>query len=168
EPAPVATENPLEDENPLGEDTGATENGPKKKASGLMVGGAVLLVLGAGGIGAGAAGVAMASGAGNKLDDLSSPNTPTGYPTGDYNCRVGECPPDLEGRLQTGKVFGYVVFVAGGALLVTGDALIALHAIKKKKSGGGASATAPASVQLTAAGPMLVPGGGGAIAGIRF
>lgn len=167
EPAPVATENPLDDDNPLGEGgTTTTDKGPKQK-KGLLVGGAVLIVLGAGGLGAGGAGVAMASGAGNMLDDLSSQNTATGYPSGDYACRTGECPPDLESKLQTGKVIGYVGFVAGGALLVTGVALIAIHASKKKKAGG-ASAKTPGNVQLTAAGPMLLPGGGGAMAGIRF
>ena len=74
----------------------------------------------------------------------------------------------LEQRLQTGKLIGTIGFVAGGALLVTGVALIAVHAAKKKKGGGGANAQAPGNVQLTAAGPMLLPGGAGAMAGIRF
>ncbi len=165
EPAPMPIENPLA-ENPLDEDQD-TGKGPKEK-KGLLVGGAVLIALGAGGIGAGAAGVAMASSAGNSLSDLSSNATNTGYPEGDYACRTGECPVDLEQKLQTGKVIGYVGFAAGGALLVTGIALIAVHAIKKKKAGGGANAKAPVNVQLTAAGPMLLPGGGGAMAGIRF
>ncbi|MFO7561076.1 MAG: hypothetical protein R6X02_00415 [Enhygromyxa sp.] len=168
EPAPVATENPLDDDDPLSEGGGATtDTGPKQK-KGLLIGGAALIVLGVGGIGAGAAGAAMASGAGKQLDDLSSANTPTGYPAGDYACRTGECPPDLESKLQTGKVIGALGFAAGGALLVTGVALIAIHASKKKKAGGGASAKGSSPVQLTAAGPMLVPGGGGAMAGIRF
>jgi hypothetical protein len=169
EPEPEATdaENPIDAENPLGEDTGPTKAGPKEK-KGLLIGGAVLIVLGAGGIGAGAAGVAMASGAGGSLDELSSNQTNTGYPTGDYACRDGECPPDLEAELQTGKLIATVGFAAGGALLVTGVALIAVHAVKKKKGGGAAKAQAPANVQLTAAGPMLLPGGGGAMAGIRF
>jgi hypothetical protein len=159
------TENPIDSDNPLDPDSDTTTSGPKEK-KGLLIGGAVLIVLGAGGIGAGAAGVAMASGAGNKLDELSSDLTPSGYPTGDYACREGECPPDLEARLQTGKLIGYLGFAAGGALLVTGVALIAVHA--KKKKAGGANAKAPGNVQLTAAGPMLLPGGGGAMAGIRF
>lgn len=169
EPPPTAVDNPLVDtDNPL--DPGTTDGGGKKKEKkGLLVGGAVLIALGAGGIGAGAAGVAMASSAGNGLSELSSYNTPTGYPEGDYACRVGECPGDLESKLATGKLIGYVGFAAGGAMLVTGIALIAVHVTKKKKAGGGgASATAPSKVQLSAAGPMLMPGGGGAMAGIRF
>jgi hypothetical protein len=168
EPEPTAIENPLDPgDNPLDPGTD-TDGGKSKEKKGLLVGGAVLIVLGAGGIGAGAAGVAMASGAGGKLDELSSYATPTGYPVGDYACRVGECPSDLESRLATGKLIGYLGFAAGGALLVTGVALIAVHMVKKKKAGGGANASAPANVQLTAAGPMLLPGGGGAMAGIRF
>jgi hypothetical protein len=134
------------------------------------------MVLGLGGIGAGAAGVAMASGAGGTLSELSSSSmSPTGYPTGDYACRgVGssECPSDLEARLETGKLIGTLGFAAGGALLVTGVALIAVHMIKKKKAGGGANAQLNprkgSAIQLTGAGPMLLPGGGGAMAGIRF
>lgn len=161
-------ENPIDGENPLGEgETGPKDTGPKKK-KGLLIGGAVMIVLGAGGIGAGAAGVAMASGAGGELTNLSSNQTATGYPSGDYACREGECPPDLEQRLQTGKIIGTVGFAAGGALLVTGIALIAVHVVKQKKGGGGAKAAAPSNVQLTAAGPMLLPSGGGAMAGIRF
>jgi hypothetical protein len=168
EPEPVALENPLDDDNPLANGE-TTEGGDKaKKKNGLLIGGAALMVLGLGGVGAGAAGVAMASGAGNTLDDLSANALPTGYPTGDYACRTGECPPDLEAKLKTGKVIGYAGFIGGGVLLVTGVALIAIHASKKKKAGGGASAHAPSKVQLTAAGPMLLRGGGGAMAGIRF
>jgi hypothetical protein len=170
EPEPPApTENPLDADNPLaGEDTGTDGGGDKaKKKNGLLIGGAVLLVLGAGGIGAGAAGAAMASSAGSQLNDLSGASV-TGYPAGDYACRTGDCPPDIESRLQTGKIITGVGFAAGGALLVTGVALIAVHMVKKKKAGAGANASAPRNVQLTAAGPMLVPGGGGAMAGIRF
>lgn len=164
---PVAVENPLDTDNPLAGDVGTSDGGGKKQKKGLLVGGAVLMVLGIGGVGAGAAGVAIASGAGNTLDDLSSPSV-TGYPAGDYACRTGECPSDLEGQLQTGKIIGYAGFIGGGVLLVTGATLIALHAVKKKKAGGGATASGPKKVQLTSAGPMLLPGGGGAMAGIRF
>jgi hypothetical protein len=160
-------ENPIEDEDPLNDKDGGKKPEKGKKNNGLLIGGAVMLVLGAGGIGAGAAGVAMASSAGSQLDDLSSSNTMTGYPIGDYSCRTGECPPDIESKLATGKLIGTIGFAAGGALLVTGVALIAVHAVKKKKSGAGASASA-SNVQLTSAGPMLIPGGGGAMAGIRF
>jgi hypothetical protein len=166
--APTSTENPLDADNPLdGDEPGTTGGDKAKKKNGLLVGGAVLMVLGAGGIGAGAAGVAMASGAGSQLNDLSGASV-TGYPAGDYSCRTGDCPPDIEDRLRTGKVIAGVGFAAGGVLLVTGVALIAVHAAKKKKAGAGANASVPRNVQLTAAGPMLVPGGGGAMAGIRF
>jgi hypothetical protein len=167
DPEPEATENPLDDDDPLKDGTTATGPKPKK---GLLIGGAVLITLGVGGIAAGGVGVAMASSAGRSLSDLSSTNTLTGYPAGDYACRgVGsdECPVDLESKLETGKLIGILGFAAGGALLVTGVALIAIHATKNKKKGG-ANARAT-NVQLTNAGPMLLPGGGGgAMAGIRF
>ncbi|PRQ07338.1 hypothetical protein [Enhygromyxa salina] len=142
----------------------------KKGGNGLLAGGAVLITLGVGGVVLGGVGAGMATGAGNRLDELASTNTNTGYSAGDYACRDPEvdCPVTLESRLGTGKALTYVGFIGGGALLVAGIALIALHAKKKK---GGASDQAKAKtkgVELTAIGPAMLPGGGGAMAELRF
>lgn len=171
EPEPEPVE-PVEEENPFettGEQPGETDKPAKKKGGkGLLVGGAVLITFGVGGVVVGAIGSSMASKAGGTLDDLSSTSTNTGYPVGDYACRdaAQDCPTTLEGNLSTGKALTFAGFIGGGVLLVTGVALIALHAKKSKK--GGASAKA-SKVRLTGLGPALLPGGGGgATASLRF
>ena len=166
EPAPVIEEeNPFET-TPTDTDTGKKDK--KKGGKGLLAGGAVLITLGAAGLGVGGAGAAIASGAGTKLNGLSSTGV-TGYPAGDYACRGvsgDQCPTDLESQLATGKVLSYAGFIGGGVLLATGVILVVLHVTKKKKAS--ASAKANHGVQLTSIGPALLPGGGGAAASLRF
>lgn len=176
EPEPEPDPEPKEveeEENPFETTTDQpTDTGPgdkkKKGGKGLLVGGAVMITLGVGGVAVGAVGAAMASKAGNTLDDLSSTSTNTGYPVGDYACRDAsqQCPQTLEGSLGTGKALTYAGFIGGGVLLVTGVALIVVHAKKSKKASASASAK---KVQLTGLGPALLPGGGGgAAASLRF
>jgi hypothetical protein len=168
EPEPVK---PVEEENPF--ETGEQPDGDKpdkqKGGKGLLIGGAVLITLGVGGVVVGAIGSSMASKAGSTLDDLSSTSTNTGYPVGDYACRdaAQDCPTTLEGSLSTGKALTFAGFIGGGVLLVTGVALIAIHAKKSKGKKAGAAANA-SNVQLTGLGPALLPGGGGATASLRF
>jgi hypothetical protein len=173
EPEPEQVE---EEENPFAtpeeQPEGDTDKGggdKKKGGKGLLAGGAVLITLGVGGVAVGAVGAAMASKAGNTLDDLSSTATNTGYPVGDYACRDAsqQCPTTVEGSLATGKALTIAGFVGGGVLLVTGVALIALHA-KMNKKNAGASANNGHGVRLTGLGPTLLPGGGGAAATLRF
>lgn len=171
EPEPETTE-PVEEENPFettGEQPGDDKPAKKKGGKGLLAGGAVLITLGVGGVVVGAVGASMASKAGSTLDDLSSTSTNTGYPVGDYACRdaTQDCPTTLESSLTTGKALTFAGFIGGGVLLVTGVALIAVHA-KKSKKAGSASAKA-ANVRLTGLGPALLPGGGGgATASLQF
>jgi hypothetical protein len=171
EPEPEVVE-PEEEENPLlaggGEQPPGKDDGPKKKGGkGLLIGGAVLLTFGVGGVVLGAVGASMASKAGSTLDDLSSTSTNTGYPVGDYACRDTslDCPTTLEGNLATGKALTMAGFIGGGVLLVAGVALIALHAKKSKKAGASAKAS---NVRLTGLGPALLRGGAGATATLRF
>ena len=166
---PVETENPFETEAQPGDD-GKPDKGKKKGGKGMLVGGAVLITLGVGGVVVGAVGASMASSAGNSLDDLSSTSTLTGYPVGDYACRdvTGDmCPTDLEGKLGTGKALTFAGFIGGGVLVVVGATLIGLHVAKNKKKAGAAAQAKPA-VQLTGLGPALLPGGAGATASLRF
>jgi hypothetical protein len=174
EPEPDAEPiKPEEEENPFdttGDQPGGdTDKGPKKKGGkkGLLVGGAVLITLGVGGVVLGAVGASMASKAGSTLDELSSTSTNTGYPVGDYACRDAalECPTTLESSLTTGKALTFAGFIGGGVLLVTGVALIAIHVKKNKKANASAKAS---NVRLTGLGPALLPGGGGATATLRF
>ena len=63
-----------------------------------------------------------------------------------------------------------VMFVAGGAFLATGIALLVVHGKNKKKAGKKKESTAAAArrFQLVGAGPAVLPGGGGASASVRF
>lgn len=174
EPEPEVVE-AEEEENPLeatgGDPTdkpGKGNKGDKQKGGkGLLVGGAVLITLGVGGVVLGAVGASMASKAGSTLDELSSTSTNTGYPVGDYACRnpAEDCPTTLESNLSTGKALTIAGFAAGGVLLVTGVALIAIHAKKGKKAGASAKAS---NVRLTGLGPAWMPGGAGATATLKF
>lgn len=174
EPEPTTQVEPVEEENPFETTEEPTDtptdtgDNKKKGGKGLLAGGAVLLTLGVGGIAVGAVGAGMASKAGNTLDDLSSTSTNTGYPVGDYACRDAslECPTTVEGKLATGKALTYAGFIGGGVLLVTGIALIVVHAKKNKKASQSAAAS---KVRLTGLGPAVLPGGGGgASATLRF
>jgi hypothetical protein len=177
EPEPEPEPEPVEEEeNPFAETQDQPGDKPdkgekKKGGKGLLAGGAVLITLGVGGIAVGAVGAAMASSAGNTLDDLSSTSTNTGYPVGDYACRDAalECPQTLESSLGTGKALTFAGFIGGGVLLVTGVALIAVHASKNKKKASASAANHAPGVRLTGLGPALLPGGGGgATATLRF
>lgn len=147
----------------------------KSEKRGLLIGGSVLTGLGVAGVAVGIAGLGMASGAANSLQDLSTNLTLSGFPEGDYACRGvagGECPFDLEKRMRTGNVLGYVGLGVGGAALIGGVAMLAIYMVNKKKRGNEVESTPTdggAGVELSAFGPMLVPGGGaGAMAEIRF
>jgi hypothetical protein len=167
EPEPIETENPFETTTDTPDDKGDKKKGGK----GMLIGGAVLLTLGVGGVAVGAVGTSMAMSAGSRLDELSSTSTNTGYPVGDYACRnvgAADCPVTLESKLGTGKALTYAGFIGGGVLMVTGIALIALHVTKNKKKAS-ASAKAKTGPELTALGPALLPGGGGgAMAAFSF
>lgn len=187
-PAPTTTTtttaNPVEEENPLENETSTRDNrraaneqaAKDKKAEKrpLLIGGAVLLSIGAAGVIMGATTLGLASGAANDLSDLSSNATQTGFPVGDYSCRDTSepCPFDLEQKLKTMNTLSYVGFGVGGAALITGVALISLWAVNKKKRGAVESNPADDSkvgAELSGLGPMMLPGGGGgAMAEIRF
>jgi hypothetical protein len=135
---------------------GNGDSKPKKKVSGLLVGGAIMAVLGVGAAGGGAAVLVIGSGKKKELDALSEPGSTT-FPTGDY--REAR---DLEASLKSLGLVGPVLLGVGGAMLVGGIALIAMDRGNKKK-GKGAYANAGAP-RLTGVGASPLPGGGGAAA----
>jgi hypothetical protein len=186
--APITdTENPVAVEEPddqpdltSSSDQRAQDNRKEKERAksekrGLLIGGAVLAGVGVAGVAVGIAGLGMANSSAKSLQLLSSNQTQSGFPEGDYSCRdvaASECPFDLEKRMKTGNVLGYVGLGVGGAALVGGAAMLAIYFVNKKKNGGAQEATptttdAPAA-ELSALGPMLLPGGAGATAAIRF
>jgi hypothetical protein len=126
----------------------------------------VLISVGVVGVGAGAAGLGVASGASQQLADLSTNATNTGFPIGDYSCRdSGEpCPFDLERKVKAMNGLAYAGFGIGGAALIGGIAMIAIYAANKKKKGS----MEVGNAEVTGIAPTFIRGGAGAMAEIRF
>ncbi|WP_106090044.1 hypothetical protein [Enhygromyxa salina] len=173
------TSEPTDNDNPLDDSTTVVRQQEAKKAReakksekrGLLVGGAVLTGFGIAGVAVGITGLAIASGSANQLGELSTNQTNSGFPVGDYACRDDDagCPSQLESRMATGNTLGYVGLIVGGVALGAGAAMLAVYMINKKKSGGGTTASiGKRKVELTALGPSLLPGGAGAVAELRF
>jgi len=168
------TTKPEEEENPLGDsrkderqgDAKAARQAKKDEKRGLLIGGAVLISVGVIGVGAGAAGLGVSSSAANQLADLSTNDTNTGFPIGDYSCRDSgaPCPYDLEQKMKAMNGLAYAGFGIGGAALIGGIAMIAIYASSKKKQGPIEAGNA----EVTAFGPTFMRGGAGAMAEIRF
>jgi hypothetical protein len=168
---PVDTENPLgESSTEIRQQEAATARQTKKSEKrGMLLGGAVLTAFGVVGLAVGFAGLGVASGSASSLRDLSSNQTVTGFPVGDYECRNvdnSSCPSVLEGRLKLGNGLAYGGLIGGGILTGVGVALLAVYMINKKKNAS--SLANQGQPQLTGIAPALMPGGFGAVAEIRF
>jgi hypothetical protein len=152
-PTPAPVTEPAEPEGPVGGDeptftsrederNAAAEEERRDRDSdgtpGTIKGGAALAAIGVAGLGVGIAGMVMANKTAGTLADLSSSsisNTSTGFPTGDYDCRVPgqECAEELETKLKRRNMMAMGGLIGGGVLLAAGGALIALGIIKKNK-----------------------------------
>jgi hypothetical protein len=168
---PVDTENPLGDSSTemRQQEAATARTAAKSEKRGLLLGGAVLTSFGVVGLAIGFAGLGIASGSANSLRDLSSNQTDTGFPVGDYECRnvdKSECPSNLEGKLGLGNGLAYGGLIGGGILTGIGVALLAVYMVNKKKNGG--SVANNGKPQLTGIAPALLPGGMGAFAEVRF
>lgn len=174
---------PTDSDNPLDDSTTVVRQQEAKKARdakknekrGLLIGGAVLTGFGIAGVAVGITGLALASGAAGKLEALSTNQTDSGFPVGDYACRDdgADCPSQLESQLGTGNTLAYVGLIVGGVALGAGVGMLAVYMINKKKSGGATEATAKSGhkrgkVEITSLGPVLLPNGAGAVAELRF
>jgi hypothetical protein len=171
------TADPVDHENPLGDsstemrqqETAEARQTAKSEKRGLLVGGAVLTAFGVVGLAVGFAGLGVASGSAGTLRDLSSNQTNTGFPVGDYECRnvgASECPSKLENKLATGNGLAYGGMIGGGILAGVGVALLAVYMVNKKKNAS--SLANKGKPQLTGVAPALLPGGMGAFAEVRF
>jgi len=113
------------EENNGSSDTGAK----KKKASGLMIGGVLLSVLGLGAAGGGVALTLAGKKKNDTLTDAASTSNPTGFPQGFYD-------KELADEAKSFGTIGPVLMGAGGALLVGGVVMIVLDLGNKKKGKG--------------------------------
>jgi hypothetical protein len=173
----TTTADPVDTENPLGEssteirqhEAATARQDAKSEKRGLLLGGAVLTSFGVVGLAVGFAGLGVASGSAGSLRDLSSNQTMTGFPVGDYECRnvdASDCPSKLEGKLALGNGLAYGGLIGGGILTGVGVALLAVYMINKKKSAS--SVANNGKPQLTGIAPTLMRGGMGAVAEVRF
>jgi tetratricopeptide (TPR) repeat protein len=139
-----------------------------KKASGKLIGGAVLTGLGVSALIGGAVSLGIANKRANTLAELASPG-PTGFPAGDYSDdEVANL--DRNG-LRAANAASVGLFAAGGVLTTVGVVLIVLDITGKKKAGakaGDKNARNPGP-RLTGLGPTLMRGGGGGVsASLQF
>ncbi len=130
------------------------------KRSGMFKGGIALAAIGGVALIGGTVTLVMSNQRTNQLADLSSSSlehTNTGFPSGDWDCRVpgDPCPSDLDQQRKTLNGASYGLLIGGGVLAVTGVALIVVDNSKKKKKA--ASVT-----------PVVGPGFTGASATMRF
>ena len=158
---------PAEDtEDPLLEgrkrDGGTDDEGPKKRgASGLLIGGVVLTVLGLGAAGGGIGTMLAAKGKAGDLEDAANAKGVTMFPQGTYNSGV-------EGDIKSLKTLNTVtplLLGIGGAMFVGGIVMIVIDRGNKKK-GKGFYARKPGKpghgVELTGISAAPLPGGGAA------
>jgi hypothetical protein len=177
-PAPVATtptpttsapasdsEDPLlEKKGRSGSDDGSDEEPKKRGASGLLIGGVVLAVLGVGAAGGGIGTMLVAKGKAASIEDAanvhaagSAPGATT-FPQGKFN---GDVNSDLK-SLKTLNLVTPILIAAGGAMLVGGIVMIAIDRSNKKKNKGFYARQAGSRVQLAGVGATPLPGGGAA------
>lgn len=137
-----------------------------KKKSPFLIAGAVLTGVGVLGVVGGAVSLGLANKKANDLANLASPGN-TGFPDGDY---ADDEVFDLDrNKLPRNNVATVVFFCAGGALLISGVALLAVYGKQKKAAKrGGDEARLRKRPQLVGLGPAALPRGGGAAATLRF
>ena len=142
------------------------EERDSKRASGMLIAGAVLTALGGAGLIGGAVSVGLANKKATDLAGLASPG-PTGFPDGNYS---DDEVFDLDrNKLPANNAATIGLFVGGGVLTAVGVTLIVLDVRRKKKSQKpGDKNAARGRPQLVNVGPGFMRGGAGASATVRF
>lgn len=144
------------------------EEKDSKRASGMLIAGAVLTAVGGAGLIGGAVSVGLANKKANDLAGLASPG-PTGFPDGNYS---DDEVFDLDrNKLPANNAATIGLFVAGGVFTAVGVTLIVLDVRKKKKNkkpGDKNARNRGEKPQLVNVGGAYLPGGAGASATVRF
>jgi hypothetical protein len=137
-----------------------------KKASPVLIAGAVMTAFGGASLIGGAVSLGVANSRANELADLASPGQ-TGFPDGNY---ADDEVFNLDrNQLPANNTATVVLFVAGGVLTATGVSLIAVDIMRKKKGGARpGDNNAEARTRRMVVGPAVLPGGGGATVSARF
>ena len=171
-PTPSSSAPASDSEDPLlekkgrdgGSDSGDDDEPKKRGASGLLIGGVVLAVLGVGAMGGGIGTMLAAKGKAKSIEDAATVHDAgsiagaTGFPQGRFNDSVNG---DIK-SLKTLNLVTPILLAAGGAMLVGGLVMIVIDRGNKKK-GKGFYANRPGhGVQLGGIGAAPLPGGGAA------
>jgi tetratricopeptide (TPR) repeat protein len=139
----------------------------RNRASGKLIGGAVLAGVGVSALIGGAVSLGIANKRANTLAELASPG-PTGFPAGDYS---DDDVANLDRKgLGAANAASVGLFVAGGVLTAVGAVLIVLDITGKKKAGAkpGDKNARHGGPRLTGLGPSALRGGGGVSASLAF
>jgi hypothetical protein len=151
------SEDPLLEKKGRGGDDGGDDEGPKKRgASGLLIGGVVLAVLGVGAAGGGIGTMLAAKGKASGIENDANSTGPTKFAQGQYNSAVSG---DMK-SLKTLNTVTPILLAAGGAMLVGGIVMIAIDRGNKKKGKGFYARRS--GVELAGIGAAPLPGGGAA------
>jgi len=161
-PTQPRTSGPAEDsEDPLlkkkkgGGDDEIEDDGPKKRgASGLLIGGVILTVVGVGAAGAGLGTLFAAKSKAQAASDAANPSATTNFPQGNYD-------DDVQGNVKSAKTLNLVAPIligVGGAALIGGIVMIVIDRGNKKKQKG--FYANQGRVQLAGLGAAPLPGGG--------
>lgn len=151
------SEDPLLEKKRRGGDDEISDDGPKKKgASGLLIGGVVLAVLGVGAVGGGIGTMIGAKSKAQAAEDGAEKSGTTNFPQGSFDSQVQK---DLKSS-ETLNLVAPILLAAGGAMLIGGIAMIAIDRGNKKK-GKGFYAN-QGRVRLGGVGAAPLPGGGAA------
>lgn len=150
------SEDPLLEKKGRGGDDSETDEGPKKRgASGLLIGGVVLAVLGVGAAGGGIGTMLAAKGKAASIEDTAAKG-PTNFAQGQYDSGVSG---DFK-SLKTMNLVTPILLAAGGAMLVGGIVMIVIDRGNKKKGKG--FYARGSGVQFAGMGAAPLPGGGAA------
>ena len=156
-PAPEDDEDPLlGKKNRSGDE--AEDEGPKKRgASGLLIGGVVLSVLGVGAVGGGIGTMLIAKGKAEDAEAAADVGATT-FPQGRFDSDVAS---DLK-TVKTLNLVTPILLAAGGAMLVGGIVMIVIDRGNKKKGKGFYAHRPGHGVRLGGIGATPLPGGGAA------
>lgn len=163
EDAPELTSRRSEREDAIDDEV---EERDSKRASGMLIAGAVLTALGGAGLIGGAVSVGLANKKATDLAGLASPG-PTGFPDGNYS---DDEVFDLDrNKLPANNAATIGLFVGGGVLTAVGVTLIVIDVRRKKKNKKPGDKNALRHrPQLVNVGGGFVRGGAGATATVKF
>ncbi len=138
-------------------DDGEEAPPPRKRgASGLLIGGVILSVVGVGAAGAGIGTMFAAKSKVQAVNDAADVGATTGFPQGSYDDEV-------QGQAKSAKTLNVVTPIligVGGAMLIGGIVMIVIDRGNKRKHRGFYAGQKP--VQLGGLGAAPLPGGGAA------